>query len=520
MRTNSRRRRRKSRNGSKTFIGIVLVTAAVVVLVGIYEGAVKTDGKNQITPTAAVSQQEPGEDRLLTAAPEITVFGIPVTGLSREEAVKQIEHAYPWNIKIKNGDAEEAAADWMKPQLDEILNQVYSGSEVKSYEPDYDKIEAEIRKQAEALAGEWNTEPVDSQLEAFDKKSKTFSYTKEQAGRALDQEQLAEDVMRAVKNKDFNASIEAKFAVLEPKRTQAQAKEQYRVIGSFSTKTTNNANRNKNISLAVETIDGKVLKPGEEFSFNNTTGNRTKEKGYQPAGAYKNGILIEEPGGGVCQVSTTLYNALVSSGFDATERHFHSFTPSYIPPGQDAMVSFDGYSGPDLKFVNTEAVNVAIRASFQDNNLKISIVGLPILEDGVKITLRSEKARDTEPPQTEYVENPNLPFGTEQEVVKPEHGAVWKTYRVVSKGDQVLEEDYLHSSTYKGKGSTIQRNTLVDNTQPETEAVSEPESEAPEVPESQSAEMTEEEIQKPSDEVQFTGPGMAPSEETAPTQGE
>ena len=66
------------------------------------------------------------------------------------------------------------------------------------------------------------------------------------------------------------------------------------------------------------------------------TGNRTSDKGYQPAGAYRNGVLIEEPGGGVCQVSTTLYHAIIQSGFKTTERNFHSFAPSYIEKGQDA----------------------------------------------------------------------------------------------------------------------------------------------------------------------------------------
>ena len=208
----------------------------------------------------------------------------------------------------------------------------------------------------------------------------------------------------------------------------------------------------------MEAIDGRILKPGEEFSFNLATGNRTKEKGYQPAGAYRNGVLIEEPGGGVCQVSTTLYNAIVSSGLSATERHSHSFTPSYIQPGEDAMVSFDGYAGPDLKFVNSEPTTVAVRASLKDNTLKISIVGLPILEDGVKVTMRSEKVRDVEPPAPVYEVNDGLPAGTEKVVDQGQKGGVWKTFRVVTKDGNVLEETPLHNTTYRGKASVIQKN--------------------------------------------------------------
>ena len=173
-----------------------------------------------------------------------------------------------------------------------------------------------------------------------------------------------------------------------------RAKAQYQVIGTFTTKTTDNKNRNQNIKLAVDAIDGTVLQPGEEFSFNMATGNRTSEKGYQPAGAYKNGVLIEEPGGGVCQVSTTLYHAIIESGFRTTERNAHSFAPSYVEKGQDAMVSFDGYAGPDLKFVNTGSASVVLRAAFSGRELKMSIVGLPILDEGVEVSIRSEKVRD------------------------------------------------------------------------------------------------------------------------------
>ncbi len=110
--------------------------------------------------------------------------------------------------------------------------------------------------------------------------------------------------------------------------TAAQAKEMYKTIGTYTTKTTSNKDRNENIRLASNALNGKILNPGEEFSFNDTTGARTTEKGYKPAGAYVNGVLVEEPGGGVCQVSSTLYNAVIFSGLKTTERHAHSYEPA------------------------------------------------------------------------------------------------------------------------------------------------------------------------------------------------
>lgn len=322
-----------------------------------------------------------------------------------------------------------------------------------------------LKEQVAAWAGTWNRAPVDSQLQSYDKTTHSFQYTKEEAGRKLDEDRLTADLMKEIASGHYDGTVTANFIQVPPNRTQAQAKEQYQVIGSFTTETTTNKNRNENIRLAAEALDGKVLQPGEEFSFNLTTGNRTKEKGYQPAGAYRNGVLIEEPGGGVCQVSTTLYHAIIESGFMTTERNNHSYAPSYVAGGQDAMVSYDGYAGPDLKFVNKEDSTVAIRADFKDNVLKMSIVGLPILEDGVHVEIRSEKVGDIAPSAPSYEENPIIPYGTEKVIDNEKPGAVWRSYRVLKKGDQVLEEDPLYRSTYRAKPAVIQRNTM---TPPET----------------------------------------------------
>ena len=118
-----------------------------------------------------------------------------------------------------------------------------------------------------------------------------------------------------------------------------------------------------------------------------------KRQGYKPAGAYVNGELVAEPGGGVCQVSSTLYNAVVFAGLKTTERHAHSYEPSYVTPGEDAAVS---YGGPDMKFINNSDTAIALRAKLEGSlsskmTLTISVVGIPILEDGVTYSMHSEK---------------------------------------------------------------------------------------------------------------------------------
>lgn len=453
----SRRRRRQTR--LVMYGGTVILLAAVLGTAGLAAGRRSGDGRAESaveeSSTASVAEHLAGT---VTAYESTVVEGVDITGKSRSDAEKLLLEktkglSVVWQEETVTAEEETGGA------VRRILDEIYGNGQMKTgtFSFDMDSLKESFRALAKTLAGKWNRAAADSQLVSFDKETSVYTYSEAKTGRTLNEESLVQALMEAVKAGNY-AAVKPEFSESSPKRSAAQAKEQYQVIGSFTTKTTSNKNRNENIRLAVEAIDGRILKPGEEFSFNLATGNRTKEKGYQPAGAYRNGVLIEEPGGGVCQVSTTLYNAIVSSGLSATERHSHSFTPSYIQPGEDAMVSFDGYAGPDLKFVNSEPTTVAVRASLKDNTLKISIVGLPILEDGVKVTMRSEKVRDVEPPAPVYEANDGLPAGTEKVVDQGQKGGVWKTFRVVTKDGNVLEETPLHNTTYRGKASVIQKN--------------------------------------------------------------
>ncbi|WP_232698931.1 VanW family protein [Brevibacillus daliensis] len=131
-------------------------------------------------------------------------------------------------------------------------------------------------------------------------------------------------------------------------------------IGSYITYfNSGNKNRAKNIDLSARAIDNIVLFPGEIFSFNNTVGERTREKGYLPAPVIVKGELSEGVGGGICQVSSTLYNAVDKSGLSIVQRYAHSRNVAYVPPGRDATVS---WNGPDFRFQNQYAYPILIRA--------------------------------------------------------------------------------------------------------------------------------------------------------------
>ena len=129
-------------------------------------------------------------------------------------------------------------------------------------------------------------------------------------------------------------------------------------------------NRTTNLVLATKAINGTILQPGEVFSFNETIGKTTRAKGYKPAKIFVRGKEAEAMGGGICQVSSTLYNAADYGGMEITERHPHSKKVGYVPDGRDASVS---YGGVDLKFRNTLPHPVKIVATAAGGKLTISL---------------------------------------------------------------------------------------------------------------------------------------------------
>ena len=449
-RRNSPHRRKKGPDYKKIAIaGVILI----ILIAGI-SLAMKWKGAGGSEPDHSV--EETTETEMMK---EVKVDGITITGMSKNQARNAILKEYPWNMTVTYDGDTYNVTNLAAEKVDALLDEIYSGEPAESYTLNMDGLEEAAAGEAENCAAKWNKKAKNGSIDSYDKEKGAFVFAGEENGFAIDQEKLAADILKALKDKKFDASITATGSETAPDISAAAAKEKYKTISTFTTKTTANKARNTNIRLASEALNGTVVHPGEEFSFNLATGNRTSEKGYQPAGAYRNGVLIEEPGGGVCQVSTTLYHAIINSGYKTTERNFHSFAPSYIDKGQDAMVSFDGYAGPDLKFVNTQNTSIGLRASFDGKQLKLSIVGLPLLEENERISMRSEKIRELEPPAPVYEENPELAYGEEKIVEQAQPGSVWKSYRIRTKNGQVEEETFLYTSTYKAKPAKIQRNS-------------------------------------------------------------
>ena len=395
----------------------------------------------------------------------ISIDEVDITGMKMAEAKSAIERVYPWKMKLHIDDNDSLElSNILDKKLDKLLSEIYSDIDKANTHYDISFDDGDIEEMVNEAKKKWDIPPQNGSISGFNKDTKSFTYTHESDGFLIDENRLKGDLKSFTDRKDFQADILVVRNEAKPSVTEVSAKEKYKVIGTFTTKTTDNKDRNTNISLASEALDGLIIKPGEEFSFNNTTGNRTEERGYRPAGAYVNGVLSEEPGGGVCQVSSTLYNAVIFAGLTTTERHAHSYEPTYVTPGEDAMVSYDGYAGPDMKFVNTCDTAIAIRAVLTGQTLTCSIIGIPILEDGVSIEMESKKIADLDPPAPEYIEDKSLKKGKEVVISEAKKGSRWATTYIVKKNGSIIKEEPFHNSTYRGKPAKIKANSQSETT--------------------------------------------------------
>lgn len=172
--------------------------------------------------------------------------------------------------------------------------------------------------------------------------------------------------------KGEEVQLEVPLKAVEPRVSAALLQEISRIrLGSYSTQfNTRNKERTNNIDLSAEAINGTVIFPGEVFSFNKIVGERTKERGYQRAPVIVRGEFSEDIGGGICQVSSTLFNAADQNGIQMIERYTHSRSVPYVPTGRDATVS---WWGPDFSFKNLYNEPIVIRSSVAKGNVIVEI---------------------------------------------------------------------------------------------------------------------------------------------------
>lgn len=213
-------------------------------------------------------------------------------------------------------------------------------------------------------------------------------------------------------------------------------------------------NRSTNLEIACEKINEKVILPGETFSYNKTLGARTTAAGYKTAKVYENGAVVDGIGGGICQISSTLYNAVLKANLEIIERRNHQFITSYVPEGRDATVA---YGVTDFKFKNNRKYAIKIKATASNGVATIDIYGIKE-EIEYQITFDT-KTISTIPCTTKYIDDNMLPAGTEEIKQKGANGIITETYIIKSLNGQVVSKTLLSKDTYSAMTRTILRGT-------------------------------------------------------------
>ena len=376
---------------------------------------------------------------------------------------------------------------------------------------------------------------VEAHASGFDVNELKFIIEPSEAGCDVNINKAITDVKTAIANSEYEIIIPVEIETVLPNTTAEYLESYLGLVATTSSTTNDNSNRNTNIRLVCEKIDGLVLQPGEHFNFNDYVGERTPEKGYKEALGINGGVYKPEYGGGICQANTMLYHSVTKADLQVDERRNHTYPSSYVDYGTDATVT---WTSPNFQFTNNTDYPIAIHAYYYDQNVTVSIYGRP-LPDGQKIALIGEKISETPPTGVVYIADPTLPVG-QRETVKSAHtGYQYKSWKVYydKDGNEIKRVEYFKSD-YPMTNDEIKVGTLgpdgkvydmdkstgkvnipddvIATTNPEsTEATSEPQETTPEVTETEATETTP---PPPSETPADTQP--QPTDPTLEQQGE
>lgn len=247
-------------------------------------------------------------------------------------------------------------------------------------------------------------------------------------------------------------------------------------LSNFTTRYDASAkDRTTNLVIACQKLNGKVIMPGETFSYNQTLGKRTAAAGYKNAAVYENGQVVDGIGGGICQISSTLYNAVLMANLEIVERRNHQFVTSYLPAGRDATVV---YGAIDFKFKNTRQYPIRLSASAKNGIATISIYG--IKEENEYTFSFNTKTIASIPFGTKYVEDASLPAGTEKVQQNGVNGLKTETYITKMLNGKVISTTLLSRDTYDAMQKIVLKGTKANTTTPTVPTTTPPSDEKPE----------------------------------------
>lgn len=350
-------------------VSIVNTNGEFVYMDGITISGVDISGK---TFDEAKALLEENESRFLTP------FTVEVQAKEKVFAFAETDFSYTYNIEDVLNKAKRYC---QQVSEGDIKPTEATGSSGETVSTNMFTVEAKldpesVKTVSERVAGETDVKPVQAKVTKFTPfadKEKRFEYAEGIDGYKMDQEALTESLTAFLESEKTSGTIKAKGSAVKPSITKEMVKKNIVPLSTFSTVSVNTADATHNMSVALEACNGSVVEPGETWSFNGCTGDSNLESnGYRSAGVISGGKLVQGVGGGLCQASSTIYNAAIFANMKIAERHNHLWASTYVPAGLDATID---YPGLDLKLENITDYQMFIECKLSGTTLVCNIYG-------------------------------------------------------------------------------------------------------------------------------------------------
>lgn len=389
----------------------------------------------------------------------IVINGIDVGGMTKEEALAAVKANQPErpidinvdlsldgtnypldlsSLPIETNDEAvvEEAFNHLRPTGEETIEQLValhdSREALKStpaeFQTAYTLNTDDIAPLVHDVLDPLNSIAVEAEITGFDVEELQFEYTDSEQGYEIDIDSAVNDVKALLDGGTYEGTVPVTAEITVPTLTTEMLEEEFGLISTSSSSLGNSSSsRINNISTAADTLNGFILQPDEEFSFNGVIGERTAANGYQEAGVIVDGATEQGYGGGVCQVSSMIYQSAIKANLNITERHPHQWPSSYAVCGTDAAVD---WGVQDLKFVNDSGFPLAFAAHYdsETNEIIVEIYG-HMLPDGQYIEFEGEEVSRSSAGTT-YVQNTSLPVGQTVQTRAPHDGVTANSYQI------------------------------------------------------------------------------------------
>ncbi|MEG0578757.1 MAG: VanW family protein [Niameybacter sp.] len=426
----------------------------------------------------------------LVYAKQVYINDIPIGGLTPEEALKEVSrqldtyHENQFITLVNKEQTKDITLKQFSPQtnLQACLDEAYlvghkgnyferfKATEDQDFEPHHFATkttyeQSDIEQVLEEVQEVFTSVPVDATIT---RENRQFTFTLEEMGYSLDIPKTAGRIHAYITTEPLTKEpIQVIMKEVLPSITKAHLSEEQTPLASFSTAYNNaDLNRNENLKLSSRKINIQ-LQPGEIFSLATQLEPISEEAGYRNSKVIVNGKLEEGIGGGVCQIASTLYNALLLTDVEIYSRANHSLPVAYVPLGRDATYATDII---DFKFRNNSEYPLFVEAYCENNHVIVNLFGykgLKLTYDEVKFA--SELIETIEPPAPTIIKDDTMYVDQKVQEVRPLEGKKVKLYRLFYKDGELVNKQLINTSTYRVRGEVIRVGTKprgVENLQP------------------------------------------------------